>query len=238
MSDACVWPSKSPVLPPQRDLRGDQREGRVRVFQQQKEALVRGHFLGMSCHHMSLEVSPRGPKVSVQSSFLIHNGATCYHLVGGSLQAPSPRHFPLILFTSSVPSGCCWPVLTTVSLRCGHLLAGFPFFIRLDTVFLRLIVQGSQDMRLLVVTNCRAQVAQEVVLQQEQAPGSAWGLEESADDSGSIRAWIQLDQGSPVAHLTLSHAAQAVMLSPKCHTHTPHTGLFPETDCGPVSESA
>lgn len=37
-------------------------------------------------------------------------------------------------------------------------------------------------MRLLVMTNCQAQVALEVVLQQEPAHGSASGLEESADD--------------------------------------------------------
>lgn len=80
-------------------------------------------------------------------------------------------------------------------------------------------------MRLLVVTNCRAQVALEVVLQQEQAHGSALGLEGRADDCGSIRAWIQLDRRSPAPHLTLSYAAKTVMPSPKCQTMYTHTPL-------------
>lgn len=52
-------------------------------------------------------------------------------------------------------------------------------------------------MRLLVVTNCQAQVAMEVVQQEEAntAPHGAGG--EGVRAAMSIRAWIWLDRGSP-----------------------------------------
>lgn len=79
-------------------------------------------------------------------------------------------------------------------------------------------------MRLLVVTNCQARVALEVLSQQEQANGralAARGEEVMADAHQSLDA---ARPGSLVLNLTLSCAAKTVCPAPRAmqqpHTHT------------------
>lgn len=83
-------------------------------------------------------------------------------------------------------------------------------------------------MRLLVVTNCQAQVALEVVWQQEQASGRApGGRRRGSDGLMSIGAWTSGDSPHPYSFLT----AETVVLSPMYQaTHTPthpHTAQTP-----------
>ena len=90
-------------------------------------------------------------------------------------------------------------------------------------------------MRLLVVTNCQAQVALEVVWQQEQARGRApGGRRRGSDGLTSIGAWTSGTRGwgdSPYPYSFLT--AETVVFSPMyqaSHTHTPTQS--PDTPLG------
>lgn len=77
-----------------------------------------------------LPATQRGPLLSA--------GTSSPHAPGPECPLPSsPGSLHRFCSSSSVPSRTLLPAcLTTVSLRCGHLLlGGFPFFIRFDNAF-------------------------------------------------------------------------------------------------------
>ena len=91
-------------------------------------------------------------------------------------------------------------------------------------------------MRLLVVTNCQAQVALEVVWQQEQASGRApGGRRRGSDGLMSIGAWTSGDMGlgGQPSSLLFPHSRDSCAqphVPSHTHTHTPTHG--PDTPLG------
>lgn len=112
------------------------------MFQQQGEALGRGHYhLGVLPHVPRSVPSRPLPLVlcpAPQRGHLLLAGTGAHPTPRAQVPLPvSPGASRCLCSCSTVPSRTLLPAcLTTVSPRCGHLLlGGFPFFIRLDNAF-------------------------------------------------------------------------------------------------------